>query len=225
MIATTSIVLGADRDGRTVVRRMHCEVPMLVRIVGEPDRVLSLAMVSGAAGPIGGDRLSFRLELEAGARVTVRSVAAALAQPGPRGEHSEHVIDLVVAAGACLDWQPQPVVSVVGSDHRVFVRLDASSTSTVTMREGVFLGRHDEPPGRFVLRERVAIDGVAVLDHETTFAAGALMGPGAQGAARTMTTEVFIGSRLPEPVAVVSDNCLHSTVHLSPICALAITRT
>ena len=223
MIATTSIVLGTDHDGRTVVRRMHCEAPMLVRVVGDQGTVLNLAMVNGAAGPLGGDRLSFRLELEAGARATVRSVAAAMAQPGPRGEHSEHLVDLVVAAGACLDWQPQPVVSVRGSDHRVVVRLEATSTSEVTMREGVCLGRHDETPGRFALRERVVIDGVALLDHETTFATGALMGPGAQGTGRTMTSEVIIGPCLPKPAAVVSDNCLHSTVHLSPICALATT--
>jgi urease accessory protein len=223
MIATTDIVLGIDHDGHTVVRRMHCEAPMLVRVVGEQGTVLNLALVSGAAGPLGGDRLSFRLELEAGAQAIVRSVAAAMAQPGPRGEYSQHLVDLVVAAGACLDWQPQPVVSVLGSDHRVVVRLEATSTSTVTMREGVCLGRHDEAPGRFALRERVVIDGVAVLDHETVFAAGALMGPGAHGTGRTMTSEVIIGSCLPEPTAVVSANCLHSTVHLSPICALATT--
>jgi hypothetical protein len=91
------------------------------------------------------------------------------------------------------------------------------------MREGVCLGRHDETPGRFALRERVVIDGVALLDHETTFATGALMGPGAQGTGRTMTSEVIIGPCLPKPATVVSDNCLHSTVHLSPICALATT--
>jgi urease accessory protein len=225
MIAATRVVLGVDGDGRTVVRRMRCEVPLLVRIVGEPGPVLNLALVGGAAGPLGGDRLTFRLELQPGAQVAVRSVAAALAQPGPRGQHSEQAIDLVVADGARLDWQPQPVVSVVGSDHRILVRLDATSTSTVTMREGAVLGRHGELPGRFELRERVTIDGVAVLDHETTFAPGTLMGPGAQGTARTMTTEVFVGARLPEPAAIVSDRCLHATVLLSPICALAVTRS
>ncbi|MGZ4805367.1 MAG: urease accessory protein UreD [Ilumatobacteraceae bacterium] len=223
--ATTDVVLGVDGDGRTVVRRMRCEVPMLVRIVGESGPLLNLAMVGGAAGPLGGDRLCFRLELEAGAQVAVRSVAAALAQPGPHGEPSVLDVDLVVAAGASLDWQPQPVVSVKGSDHRVNLRLDATSTSTVTMREGVFLGRHGEQPGRFVLRERVVIDGVAVLDHETAIATGALMGPGAQGNARTMSTTVLIGPHLPDPAAVVTDHCVHLTVHLSPICALAVTRT
>ena len=59
--ATTEVEVGVDCRGNTIVRRMRCEVPMLVRVVGEPGPVLSLAMVSGAAGPFGGDRLRFRL--------------------------------------------------------------------------------------------------------------------------------------------------------------------
>ena len=66
------------------------------------------------------------------------------------------------------------------------------------MREGVSLGRSGEPPGRLALRQRVTIDGDAVLDHETVFAPGALLGPGAQGASgRNSTTEVVIGAVLP----------------------------
>lgn len=38
---------------------------------------------------LGGDRLRFRLEVGPGSSVSVRSVAAAMAQPGPRGEASE----------------------------------------------------------------------------------------------------------------------------------------
>ena len=204
---------------------MRCEVPLLVRVVDEPGPVLSLALVSGAAGPLGGDRLRFRLELEAGAQVVVRSVAAAMAQPGPRGERSELSVDFVIAEQASLDWRPQPTVSVVGSDHRATVRLSATSSSLVTMYEGVSLGRHGEPPGRFAFRERVTVDGRAVLDHETVFAPGALMGPGAQGAGRTMTTEVIIGGVLPEASVEVTERCLRSTVHLTPTCALITTRS
>jgi hypothetical protein len=91
------------------------------------------------------------------------------------------------------------------------------------MREELSLGRHDESSGRFALRERVSIDGVAVLDHETTFAPGALSGPGAQGTAHTMTTEVIIRPVLPEPAVVIGGGCLRSTVHLSPVCALVTT--
>jgi urease accessory protein len=222
--ASTRVLAGVDRRGHTVVRSMHCEVPMLVRVVGEPGPTLSLAMVNGAAGPLGGDRLYFRLELEPDAQVSVCSVAAAMAQPGPLGEPSTLTIDLIVGARASLDWRPQPTVSVMGSDHRAFMRLDATASSTVSMYEQASLGRHGEPPGRFALRERVVIDGAAVLDHETAFATGALMGAGAQGPARSMTMGIVIGAELPAPSAVVTDGCLHATVYLSPICALVVTR-
>lgn len=198
---------------------------MLVRVVDGSGPALNLAMVNGAAGPLGGDRLHFRLEVGAGAHVVVCSVAAAMAQPGPHGEPSELRVELGVGAEAVLDWHPQPTVSVIGSDHRVTMRLSATSSSTVTMREGVSLGRYREPGGRFALRERVTIDGIAVLDHEAVFHPGPLMGPGANGAARTLTTEVLIGATLPPPRVDVDHHFAHSTVHLSPICALATTLT
>src|SRR5258706_12112520 len=215
--ASTTVVAGVDRRGHSVVRRMHCEVPMLLRVVDEHEPTLHLAMVSGAAGPLGGDRLHFRLELEPGAQVSVRSVAAAMAQPGAHGERSELTVDLVVAAGACLDWKPQSTISVVGSDHRSTMRLEASASATVSMFEGASLGRLGEPAGRFALRERVTIDGVRVLDHETVFAPGALSGPGAQGPGRCMSTQVLIGSCLPLPRAFVAHGCLPATGHGAPI--------
>ena len=223
--ATTEIEVGLDSRGHTVVRTMRCEVPLLARVVGDAGAALTLAIVNGAAGPLGGDRLRFRLVVGPGAHVSVQSVAAAMALPGPRGEASESVVDIVVGDGATLDWHPEPMVSVTGSDHRTLVRLSAAGSSIVSMREGVSLGRHGEPPGRFALRERVTIDGVAVLDHETAFAPGALMGAGAQGIGRTMTTEVVIGTALPGPFVDVTDDCMRSSVHLSPICALVTTRT
>ena len=224
MEASTDIVVGVDRRGHTVVRRMRCEAPMFVRVVGDSGPQLNLAMVGGAAGPLGGDRLSFRLEVETGAQLSVRSVAAAMAQPGPSGEGSSLSIDLIVGEAATLDWHPQPTVSVAGSNHRSIVRLEATGSSVVRMLEGVSLGRHGEPPGRFALRERVVIDGVAVLDHETAFATGSLLGPGAQGAGRWMTSEIVISPSLPQPVAAVTVDCVSATVHLSPICALTLIR-
>ncbi len=64
-----------------------------------------------------------------------------------------------------------------------------------------------------------------MLDHETVFAPGALLGPGAHGSGRSMTTEVTIGDGPPEPCVEVTDRRLRSTVHLSPRCALTVTRT
>jgi urease accessory protein len=225
MEARTVVEVGLDDRGHTVVRRMSCEVPMLVRVVDGGGPTLTLAMVNGAAGPLGGDRYRFRLEVGAGAHVSVCSVAAAMAQPGPRGTASELVVDLVVGERATLEWGPQPTVSVIGSDHRVVVRLAAAGSSRVVMREGVSLGRAGEPSGRFALRERVTIDDVAVLDHETVLAPGALLGPGAHGSGRNLTTSVIIGTDLPRPSVSVTERCVQATVHLSPICALVTTRS
>jgi urease accessory protein len=197
---------------------------MLVRVVGGGP-TLTLALVNGAAGPLGGDRYRFRLEVGAGAHVAVCSVAAAMAQPGPRGAASEMIVDLVVGERATLDWGPQPTVSVVGSDHRVVVHLTAAGSSRVVMREGVSLGRTGEPSGRFALRERVTIDEVAVLDHETVLAPGALMGPGAHGPGRNLNTSVIIDTDLPPPSVSVTERCAQATVQMSPICALVTTRS
>lgn len=223
--AVTDIEVGLDGRGHTVVRRMRCEVPLLVRVLDEPGPTLALALVGGAAGPIGGDRLRFSLHVGHDTSVTVCSVAAAMAQPGPHGERSQLSVDIEVGERASLRWRPQPAISVAGSDHRSVVRLSATSTSLVTMCEGVSLGRHGEPSGTYALRERVTIDGRAVLDHEVVFSPGALMGPGAHGDGRTMTTEVQIGPQLPDPRVQVGDHCLCSTVHVSPLCALTTTRT
>lgn len=222
MQATTHIEVALDARGNTVVRRMLCEAPLLVRAVEAGGPTLSLAMVNGAAGPLGGDHLTFRLCVGAGAAVDVRSVAAAMAQPGPSGQPSTLTIDLVVGEGATLRWSPQPMVSVIGSDHRTTMLLSVTSTSTVTMCEGISLGRHGEASGRLAMHQRVTIDGVGVLDHETVFAPGALSGPGAHGDGRTVTSVVHIGPDLPAPCSSVTPTSVSATFHLSPIGALTI---
>ena len=103
MRATTTIEVGLDARGHTVAHRIQCDVPLLVRVADTPGPVLTLLLVNGAAGPLGGDQLSFRLEVGPGAHVIVRSVAATMAQPGPSGEPSSLDIELVVGREAMLD--------------------------------------------------------------------------------------------------------------------------
>jgi urease accessory protein len=223
VIAATHVEVGLDDRGRTAVRRMRCEAPLLVRVADDAGPGIVLLLVNGAAGPLGGDRLRFELTVDDGCVVEVRSVAASMAQPGATGDASTLEVDLRVGVGATLQWSPEPMVSVVGSDHRTVVRLRAAPDARVTVRESVSLGRHREPPGRSALRQRVEVGGVVVLDHETVFGTGALAGPGAQGNARSITSTVVLGVELPAVSSQVTSACVHSTVHLSPTCALTTT--
>lgn len=224
MIATTTIEAELDQRGCTVARRLQCEVPLLVRVADTPGRELSLLLVNGAASPLGGDHLRLRLEVGPGAHVMVRSVAATMAQPGPTGESSLLEVELVVRERATLDWAPEPMVSVCRSQHRSTMHLSASDSATVSVRESVSLGRHGEAPGHLRLQQRVTIDGVDVLRHDTEFNAGPLLGVGAQGAGQSMCSEVRIGADLPAPVSEVRPEMLRAVFHLSPICALITMR-
>jgi urease accessory protein len=223
--ATTTIETALDAHGRTVASRLQCDVPLLVRVADTPRPDLNLLLVNGAAGPLGGDHLRFRLEVGPGTHVTVRSVAATMAQPGPTGEPSLLEVELVVHERATLDWAPEPMVSVCGSHHRTTMHLSASDTATVSVRERVSLGRHGEAPGHLQLHQRVTIDDVDVLRHDTEFDAGALLGVGAQGAWRSMCSEVRIGTDLPAPTSGVRPDMVYAVFHLSPICALMTTRS
>ena len=225
MRATTTIEAALDARGNTVARRLQCEVPLLVRVADTPGRELSLVLVSGAAGPLGGDHLRFRLEVGPGAHVRVRSVAATMAQPGATGEPSVLDVQLVVHEQATLDWAPEPMVSVCRSQHRSTMHLTGAASATVSVREAVSLGRHGEEPGHLLLRQIVTIDGVDVLRHDTEFAAGPLLGVGAQGPGRLMCSEVRIGTDLPAPMSEVRPKMLRAVVHLSPICALVTMRS
>jgi urease accessory protein len=225
MRATTTIEVGLDARGHTVARRLQCEVPLLVRVADTPGPQLSLLLVNGAAGPLGGDHLRFHLEVGPGAHVTVRSVAATMAQPGPTGESSLFELELVVHEGATLDWAPEPMVSVRGSNHRTVMHLSAAGSAAVTAREGISLGRHGQEPGHLLLQQRVTIDGVDVLRHDTEFDVGPLLGVGAQGNGRSMHSEIRIGNGLPEAVSTVDADTLRAVFHLSPICALITMRS
>ena len=64
-----------------------------------------------------------------------------------------------------------------------------------------------------------------MLDHETVLAPGVLIGPGAHGPDRNLTTSVIMGADLPPPSVSVTEWRVQATVHLSPNCAMVTTRS
>lgn len=206
MEARAELVVHVDGRGRTSPTTMLGEAPLLLRVTERGEDALTVHLVGGAAGPLGGDLLSTTVHVGAGARMRVRSVAASLAQPGPRtAAPSEAHVLATIGPHAMLDWHPQPLISVAGSNHiqRTTVAL-ADETSTVRWVDEVVLGRHGEPGGRLTVHQRFTVAGRPVLHHTLRFGpdSGAI---GRHGRLRVAITAVVLGgeSLLPSAPAVI----------------------
>lgn len=203
MKARARIVARLQEDGTTRLATLAGETPLLLRRTPHPDGLdtAQIHLLGGAAGPIGGDDLAYRVDVGPGAKVTVRSVAASLALPGPGGAQSTLTYDVQVGGEGRLEWVPEPLIAVRGANHAVQANLDVAADGELLWREDVVLGREDEETGSVRSRLRISRAGRVVFDHE--FAVGprypGSLGPaGTAGYRRvTMTAECLKGEKRP----------------------------
>jgi urease accessory protein len=185
--ATARIVAAPDGRGGTALAVLRGEPPLLPRRTGgAAGGPVEVHLVGGAAGPLGGDRLTLEIEVRAGAALRVRTVAAAVALPGP-GPSCGRVVARV-GAGGRLDWLPEPVIAASGCRHRVESIVDVAAGGYLTWREEVVLGRHGEPGGEVETRTRVRYDGAPLLSQDLRFAPDdpGSLGPAVLGGARVL---------------------------------------
>lgn len=194
MRSFTSVGVGVDAHGRTRLIDVHCEAPQLVRATeptGHDQRQLQLHLVGGAAGPLGGDQWGLHLDLAPNSTVCLRSVAASLAQPDPRGRPSVAHVRATLSRGAHLDAWPEPLVSVRGSHHTLDVVIDVAAEASLRWVDEVVLGRHDETPGTVILRQRVVHDErVVAVSHLTLGGEATTASFGAHGPYRVVASAV-----------------------------------
>ena len=206
MKASARVVAEARRGGGTRLTALAGQAPLLLRQtdpawehrhgpgaagladaagtarVAEEAGAALVHLVGGAAGPLGDDDLRYSVDVGPGARLRVRSIAASLALPGPRGRESSLEITARVEAGAALFWSPQPLIAARGARHRATARVDLAEDARLVWREETVLGRHGEEPGSIATRLRVKRAGRVLLDQ--TLAVGPAY-PGSLGAAVT----------------------------------------
>lgn len=221
MRACTVVEVVLDGRGHSVVHTLRCDPPLLARVDGVAPEGgadgVTLLLLGGAAGPLGGDELHLTVRVGPGASLTVRSVAAMLAQPGPSGRPSVLRTDVEVGNGATLDWDPQPLISVAGSDHRSTTGLHVGADAQVRFAETLLLGRHLEHGGRAALHQRVEVCGGVVLDHELVLGADAPTGPGAHGDPRWLHSALVVGdAAATEPDSLVTPTLVRGVFPLAP---------
>ncbi len=187
MRSSATIVAETTRPGTTRCTTLRSSPPLALRETHD-----GLHLVASAAGPLGGDDLAVNVDVTAAARLVVRSVAAQLILPGPRGAPSTAALHATVGADADLRWLPSPSVLVEGADHRSTTTLALAATAAMQWREVIVLGRHDETSGSWHQRLRVDRAGRPLLRTDL------LLGPrwpGAEGPAGTAGARV-VGTAL-----------------------------
>lgn len=163
------VVARAGAGGRTVLPVLRASGALAARATGAG----TVHLVGTAAGPLGGDTVTLRIRVEAGARLVLRSVAASVVLPDRSGAPSETVTELDVAGN--LDLGLSPTVVTARASHTASTCARLAPGATLRLTEQVVLGRAGEGPGRWTGTVRVERDGRPLL-HTTQG-----LGPGAPG--------------------------------------------
>jgi urease accessory protein len=188
--ASASIVAVAGADGRTRLPVLASQVPLVLRRTPE-----AVYVVGGAAGPIGGDELGLRISVGAGASLRVRTAAASIALPGPDGLESTLRVTVDVAAGARLEYLPEPVVVSAGARHATIVRVTLAAGASLLLRDELLLGRHGETGGaaRSVLNVDYAGRPLLRQSLEVSGADPIAMGPALLAGRRAVGMALWVG--------------------------------
>lgn len=188
MRTVVEIVARAGPGGRTVLPVLRASGQLAVRRTGPS----SVHLVATAFGPLGGDDAEISLVVEEGARLAVRSVAAAVALPA-RGEPLPSVQRVAADVAGTLDLRLEPTVVAAAAHHRAELTARLGDGAQLTATEQVLLGRTGEEPGRWTGTTRVERHGRPLL-HTTVG-----LGPGEPAwlppvAPRAYASTVHIGA-------------------------------
>jgi urease accessory protein len=190
--ATARIVAGHDvATGRTRCTSLVSAPPLTLRATAGG----VVHLVGSAAGPVGGDQLHLSVAVGPCGSLTVHTVAASIALPGPTAEPSALDVDAEVGEGARLRWLPEPTIAVRGCDHRASSHLRLAAGARLVWREVVVLGRHDEGGGSLLQRLRVDVDGRPLVRNDLAVGPAwpASQGPAGTGGAKAVGTALVVG--------------------------------
>lgn len=142
----------------------------LIRVDGARTKLVPGALVPTLTAPgevsllasrallLAGDEVRLTVEIAAGSRLLLRDVAAMVAYDG-RGGRASYDVHLVVAEGACLVWDTQPLVLSDGADVRRSLTAECAEGGRLLIRDTVVLGRSGQVGGHLICRTRISAGG------------------------------------------------------------------
>lgn len=153
-------------------------------------------LVGSAAGPLGGDEVSIRIDLTDGARLTVRSSAASVVLRGSGPSLTR--VCASVGAGCALRWAPEPTVLTQGCEHRIVSEVSVAAGAELEWWEEIVLGRHGERSGSATARLEIDYAGEPLLRHELAVGPNhpESATPAVAGSARAIGSVILAGERV-----------------------------
>ena len=212
-IRARAAVVAEFRSGRTALTTLRSEPPLTLRPTAD-----ALYVIGTAAGPLGGDELTFDIAVGDGATLTLRTVAASIVLPGPGGGRSSTVTNVVVGRGATLVYEPEPVIAVAGCDHVATTIIQLAADATLVWNEHLVLGRHGEESGSILQRLRVDRAGAPLYRNDLAFGPvhPGWDTPAGIGEARRVDTTLTVGAAAPvRPSATVMPLAPDATLTLT----------
>lgn len=190
MKARAVVVAELDGYGRTRLTTLRSEPPLTLRPTST-----ALYVATSAAGPLGGDDIALHVTVGPGATLTVRTVAAAVALPGARGDTS--TLRLHLTAEGHLDFLPEPTIVADNASHHT--EISAQVTGGLILREEAILGRHGERGGRYRSSVYVDLAGLPLLRSDLTLDGTdpVSTGPSSAIAARATGSILYAGTAVP----------------------------
>lgn len=197
-----------DHAGRPVsrVHTLRSQAPLLLRptqpkssepLVRQSASIARVSLVSGAAGPLGGDDFELNVCVGKGSTLLLNEISATLLLPGPRGGRSRMRVNINVEAGSSFVWMAEPVIAAHGCDHIHEINIDLAPSARMLMRDQLLLGRHNEPPGNFIQSLRVRRGGQTLFCQQLNIGPAALgwRSPAVIGAHKCVGTVLVIDPR------------------------------
>lgn len=145
-----------SEDGVTRLARLYQDGCAKIRLpTDRAARSLEAVLINTSGGLTGGDRMSWRVEAEAGARLTLTTQACEKIYRARDGR-AEVTVSLNGAAGARIDWLPQETILFDQAALARTLEADLAADARLLAVEAVILGRTamGETVQRGALRDR-----------------------------------------------------------------------
>lgn len=136
------IDLQFQREGdKTILQKNYARAPLRIQRPFYPEsNVCHTVILHSAGGMVGGDRLSYQIQLAPESHALITTAAAAKIYRS-NGAVAQQQFNIQVGSGACLEWLPQDTIIFNQAIYQQTLRVDLAEDAVFGAWEIVRLGR------------------------------------------------------------------------------------